>query len=369
MSLSKTEKPTQKKIKDAVKKGQSFKSKDSIIACLILIGVNYVVTFDFVGRLAKVWIYTLEKGFEDPLDEYFFKVFGLALKIIVPFFILCTCCTVLPSLIQTGFAMATKIFKLNFNALNPVNGFKKLFSMRTVKDTVKTLLYLTVFIVVALSLWDDNKVLLLSQRYANLKQILFFWGYLLQQLVTTCLLGMLFIMVLDSVAEYFIYIKELKMDKQEVKRERTDQDGNPEIKSMRRSLHIELLDEQTKRDIEGSKVIVVNPTHIAIGIYFNVDVVPIPFISVIETNQCALAVKKYAREMGIPVLENAALARRIFKTHAKYTFISLDELDAVLRILFMLEQIDMAWISDETVELAEGENESKENEDQNERYL
>ncbi len=176
MSLSKTEKPTQKKIKDAVKKGQTFKSKDIVIACLILLGASYIVSFDFLNEMAAVWTRVIENDFNENLDEYFKKIFILALKIILPFLFLCVFCTTLPSLLQTGFVIATKAFKLNFNALNPVNGVKKLFSWRTVKDTVKTLLYLGVFIVVAVMLWDKNKYVLFSQLDATPQQMILFLG-------------------------------------------------------------------------------------------------------------------------------------------------------------------------------------------------
>jgi flagellar biosynthesis protein FlhB len=139
MSLSKTEKPTQKKISDAVKKGQSFKSKDLVITCLILAGVNYIITLDFIKQMAGVWGMIIEDGFKQNIADYASSVFILALKIIIPFLLLCVFCTTLPSLLQTGFVLATKIFKLNFGALNPINGTKKLFSLRTVKDTVNSL--------------------------------------------------------------------------------------------------------------------------------------------------------------------------------------------------------------------------------------
>ncbi|MCC3719453.1 EscU/YscU/HrcU family type III secretion system export apparatus switch protein [Rouxiella badensis] len=369
MSLSKTEKPTQKKISDAVKKGQSFKSKDLVITCLILAGVNYIITLDFIKQMAGVWGMIIEDGFKQNIADYASSVFILALKIIIPFLLLCVFCTTLPSLLQTGFVLATKIFKLNFGALNPINGTKKLFSLRTVKDTVKAVLYLLVFIIIFMNLWSENKILFLLQRYGTPQQTLVIWGHLIQRMVTTCLLGMIIIMLLDAIAEYFLYIKDLKMDKQEVKRERIDQDGNPLIKSTRRSLHSEILDEQTKLDITNSKVIIANPTHIAIGIYFNADIVPIPFISVLETNQCALSVRRYAKKMGVPVLEDIALARRIYKSHSKYSFISVDELDAVLQILVWLEQVDNAWQEDQPSLISEASDEVNNKNGENERSL
>jgi len=105
---------------------------------------------------------------------------------------------------------------------------------------------------------------------------------------------------------------------------------------------MELLSEQVKSDIRGSRVIVANPTHIAVGIYFQPEVTIMPFISLLETNQRALAVRKYAAEVGVPVITDVALARRIFKTHQRYTFIQLQEIENVLRLLVWLEQVEQA---------------------------
>lgn len=346
MSGSKTEKPTPKKKREAAEKGQSFKSKDLIISCLILFGVQYLVSFTGAVDLMVLWRRVIENGFTSDTEGYARAVLWSGVKIFLPFFLLCVAASALPALLQTGFKLASKALKINFSALNPVNGFKKLFSLRTLKDVVKTLLFLTSFITAAIMFWDGNKLLVFSQVNAGVEHIFPIWGQLFSSLVYLCLCCALLVLVLDALAEYFLHIKDLKMDKQEVKREHKEQDGDPEIKSKRKELHMELLSEQVKSDIENSKVIVANPTHIAVGIYINMDVVGIPFISVLETNQRALAVRAYAEKVGVPVVENVRLARKIFKTHRRYSFVSIDDLDDVIEVLIWLEQVENAWMNE-----------------------
>ncbi|EPF14993.1 Surface presentation of antigens protein spaS [Cedecea davisae] len=346
MSGSKTEKPTPKKKREAAEKGQSFKSKDLIISCLILFGVQYLVSFTGAVDLMVLWRRVIENGFTSDTEGYARVVLWSGVKIFLPFFLLCVAASALPALLQTGFKLASKALKINFSALNPVNGFKKLFSLRTLKDVVKTLLFLTSFITAAIMFWDGNKLLVFSQVNAGVEHVFPIWGQLFSSLVYLCLCCALLVLVLDALAEYFLHIKDLKMDKQEVKREHKEQDGDPEIKSKRKELHMELLSEQVKSDIENSKVIVANPTHIAVGIYINMDVVGIPFISVLETNQRALAVRAYAEKVGVPVVENVRLARKIFKTHRRYSFVSIDDLDDVIEVLIWLEQVENAWMNE-----------------------
>lgn len=343
MAGSKTEQPTAKKKKDAAQKGQSFKSKDLVIACLILFGVQYLINFSGVTELMTMWRHVIENGFSHDMQGYSEAIFWTGLKLFLPFLLLCLAASILPTLLQTKFLIATKALKFNFTALNPVNGFKKIFSLRTLKDVVKTLLFLTSFVMAGLIFWNNNKSTVFSQLNAEPFQIFMVWGQLFGALVYLCLSCALLVLVLDALAEYFLHIKDLKMDKQEVKREFKEQDGDPEIKSRRKELHMELLSEQVKSDIENSKVIIANPTHIAVGIYLNTDVVGIPFISVLETNQRALAVRAYAEKIGIPVVENIKLARRIFKTHRRYSFVSIEELNQVFEILLWLQQVENAW--------------------------
>ncbi|WP_067700202.1 EscU/YscU/HrcU family type III secretion system export apparatus switch protein [Erwinia sp. ErVv1] len=346
MAGSKTEKPTPKKKKDAAKKGQSFKSKDLIISCLILVGVQYLVNFSDVMELMLFWRRIIENNFTNNMESYARAVLWTGVKIFLPFLILCVAASALPTLLQTGFMLASKALKINFGALNPVNGFKKLFSLRTAKDVIKSSLFLTSFIAAASIFWNNNKSTIFSQVNGTARHILPVWGELFSSLVELCLSCALLVLILDALAEYFLHIKDLKMEKQEVKREYKEQDGDPEIKARRKELHMELLSEQVKSDINNSKVIIANPTHIAVGIYMNRDVVGIPFISVLEKNQRALAVRAYAEKVGVPVVENVKLARRILKSHRRYSFVSLEELDEVIDILIWLEQVENAWVNE-----------------------
>lgn len=343
MSGSKTEKPTQKKLRDAAQKGQMFKSRDFIVTCLMLVGVFYLVNVQSVFELLTAWRIIVEGDGDYNVQSYVFLMVVIGLKLFLPFLMLCIFSSALPSLLQTGFLLATKALKLNFSSLNPVNGVKKIFSLRTFKDALKSVLYLSSFIVATIILWNDKKRLLFSQINAQPAQLLVVLGELLSSFLVICLGCIVLIIVLDALAEYFLHIKDNKMEKTEVKKENKEQDGNPEVKSMRRSLHMEILSEQDKSDVEKSQVIIANPTHIAVGIYFNQEIVPIPFISLLETNQKALAIRMYAKKVGVPVVEDIKLARRIFATHKRYSFVSLDELDHVMRLLVWLHQVENSW--------------------------
>lgn len=341
-SSSKTEKPTAKKLRDAAKKGQTFKAKDLTSTCMMMCAIIYLIGDSSLFQVMEVYRRLIASGFEADTQRYSAALGALMLEVVAPLVVLCFLASALPTLLQTGLSIASEALKINFGALNPINGFKKIFSLRTVKDVIKALLYLGCFIVAIWIVWLAEADLLFAQLYARPGDLLQIWGRMLLVLVLVFLGCTLLVVVLDSLCEYWLYIKELKMDKDAVKREHKEQDGDPEIKGRRRNLHMELLSEQVKSDIRGSRVVIANPTHIAVGIYFRPEVSIIPFISLIETNQRALAVRKYAKEVGVPVITDVALARRIFKTHQRYTFIDVQEVENVLRLLIWLEQVEQA---------------------------
>lgn len=344
---NKTEKPTRKRLQDAAKKGQSFKSRDLIVACLTLCGVAYLVSFGSLVELMGAFRQVLEDGFKQDMQGYAQAVFWLGLKLLLPILLLCVLASALPALLQTGFVLASEALKFDLSALNPVNGFKKLFSLRTVKEAVKALLYLVSFGVAVAVVWYKHKALLFSQLNGSPLGMAAVWRELLLSLVLVCLACIVVVLTLDAVAEFLLFMKDMKMDREEVKREMKEQEGNPEIKSRRREAHMEILSEQVKSDVENSRLIVANPTHIAVGIYFKPELLPIPLISVLETNQRALAVRAHAEKVGVPVVTDVKLARRLFATHKRYNFVSLDEIDDVLRLLVWLEEVENAGATEQ----------------------
>ncbi|MBP2168820.1 type III secretion protein U [Erwinia toletana] len=349
MSTSKTEKPTDKKKRDAAKKGQTFKGKDLIITCLTLVGIEVVLNFTSLRAFSDLLQMVVERQYHFTMHGYILQCVWFGLKILLPVLALCIAASFLPGILQTGMRLATKILKLNFAALNPIKGFKKIFNLRNLKDLIKVLLYLACFVFATLVFWQENRALIISLVYAEPDRLFKVWGQLMHSLLVIFIASIFTIILIDCVAEYLLYIKELKMDKKEVDRESKEINGNPEIKKKRKSLHQELLSEETKNDIKKSNAIIANPKHIAVGIYLNAEIAPIPFISVLEKNQRALAVRRYAEKVGVPVVENVQLAREIYHTHQKYTFISVEKFSEVMEILVWLRQVERKWQTDNSV--------------------
>ncbi|WDC17801.1 EscU/YscU/HrcU family type III secretion system export apparatus switch protein [Escherichia albertii] len=347
---NKTEKPTDKKLKDASKKGQILKSRDLTVSLIMLVGTLYLGYVFDVHHIMSILEYILDHNAKPDIWDYF-KAIGIGwLKTIVPFLLVCMVTTILVSWFQSKMKLATEAIKLKFDSLNPVNGLKKIFSLKTLKEFVKAILYIVFFCLAIRVFWGNNKSLLFKTLDGDIISLLSDWGEMLFLLVLYCLVSMIIILIFDYIAEYFLFMKDMKMDKQEVKREYKEQEGNPEVKSKRRERHQEILSEQLKSDVSNSRLMIANPTHIAIGIYFKPNLSPIPLISVRATNQVALAIRRYAQEIGIPVITDKKLARKIYATHRRYDYVSFENLDEILRLLLWLEDVENAGQPDTTEE-------------------
>lgn len=345
MSDEKTEEPTDKKLQDSAEEGQSYKSRDIVAACILAVGVFglSIISFSEVGDLFKDFVAHSEKISTGYVVD---RVFRLFLELTLPFIGLCIVATIIPSLAQSKFILAFEAIKFNFEALDPVNGFKKIFSLKTVKEFVKALIYLTVFVAVVYAFFVFYERILLELIYVQTAAIAKIWVKAGTSIILLCLLSFALIIVLDGLADYFLYIKEMKMDKHEVKEEHKEQQGNPEVKGRRKELHQELLSGQEKMDIEQSNFILANPTHIAIGIYINPNVAQLPFVSLLARGEKALAIIKYAEGHGTPVVRDILVARRLFKIAQKYSFIPMEMIDPIYRILVWLQEVELTHMRD-----------------------
>lgn len=344
MSQNKTEKPTPKKKRDAAKQGQTFKSKDLVTTCLMLVGIEMIIGFVSLDDVKFIMQNIIDAHYAFSAQDYALLCLVTALKIVLPVLAMSIVATVFPGIMQTGGQLALKALKLKFDSLNPVKGMKKIFNLRTVKEFVKTLLYIMAIFVAAYIFWQKNSSIILGSVNSEAKFTFLIFGELFHSLLIIFLGCIALIVMFDAFCEVLLWLKELKMDKKEVEREYKESQGNPEIKSRRRQLHSDMLSEPMKQTVQNATAIVVNPTHIAVAIYLNKDVTFIPYISLIEKNEKALAVKRYAKRVGTPIIEDVALARKIYATHRVNSFIHLDCFTEVLDILLWLDLIDMDWL-------------------------
>ncbi|OAT51381.1 EscU/YscU/HrcU family type III secretion system export apparatus switch protein [Providencia heimbachae] len=337
----KTEKPTDKKIKDSAKKGQSFKSKDSVAAIVLVVSAFVIDGVSSLYELGGLMKRILISPYNIHIDSLLWEFFTIFLRILLPILLACFLSGAIASLLQSRFRLATEAVKIDFTKLNPIAGFKKIFSLNSLKELIKAVLYLIVFVISAITffiVWRNDIFMLYRTMINGMIQQ---WVSLCITFIIVFLAVALLIILVDAIAEFFLFIKNLKMEKQEVKKEYKDNEGDPHLKSARKGLHQEILSEEIKSNVRNSSFVMANPIHIAMLIYYDPDIAPLPFLLFKSRGVQAKAIIKYAEAQGVPVIRDITLARQVWRSYKKDSFIDENGLQDIMKIITWLVRVEL----------------------------
>lgn len=335
----KTEKPTPHRLKKESQKGKSFNSKDFTAAAVLIGGVIALGAWTSLGAIGQLYVAILESNFQLPMKAVMSMAVIAFLKSVAPVGLIAICCAAISSLIQSRGVLATDRNGFDFTKLNPVSGFKNLVSLRVVKDLTRTLLYLLFASGAAVVLWKTFAPSIFSLVHAHPHQAGPAWAHLLVRYGALLLAALAPVYGLSMFLDYRLHIRDMRMDKSEIKQENKDLQGNQEIKGKRRELGAEL-SAQVQSDVAGSSMILANPTHIAVGIFIYQGDIRHPFVSVREKGPRARAAIALAEKSGIPVVRDIKVARAVYATSKRYRFVDPSALEDVMRVLQWLQDVE-----------------------------
>jgi len=345
-SGEKTEDATPKKKSESKKKGQVAKSKELSSTFTLLTVTLLMITLGeyTLANLKGVLSLFLSNYLTFTLTEYTFKTvllvslmkFGLIiLPIVVPIMIM----GIVASLMQSGFIFTGEPLKPDFKKLNPISGFKKIFSMRSVVDLVKNLAIISTIGYVAYDFVKNNYLDMMTYGSLKTEAILGVFGSLVVSIFFKISLIMLIISIIDFAYQKYKHNKELKMSVQEIKEEYKQQEGDPQIKSKIRQKQREMASSRMMQDVPDATVVITNPTHIAIAIKYEQGGEGAPIVVAIGADNVAIKIKEIASENDIPIVENKPLARLIYKELEVGSEIPTDMYQAVAEILAVVYKL------------------------------
>ncbi|MEZ5307625.1 MAG: flagellar biosynthesis protein FlhB [Pyrinomonadaceae bacterium] len=319
----KTEQPTQKRLKDSRKKGQVAKSQDLSSAMLLLVSVAVLwVMGGWVSTFALTTVreqFTFAASFdgtlsaEIALSRLFMGIVAL-LMILSPLFLAAWTVSLVVNFLQVGSIFAPETIKPQFSKLNPAEGFKnKFLKLRPYVEISKTVVKMIVTAVVtAYILWSArNDIVRLS---SNPPDVAVQYAFSLVIRIGFSI-GIAFLIIggLDYILQLFLHRRDLRMSKHELKEEYKETEGNPLIKSQRRSLHRELLQQSMSAAVRGADVVIANPTHISVALRYDKEKDGAPVIVAKGADLMAAQIRKLAAEFRVPVTRDVPLARALFE--------------------------------------------------------
>jgi len=335
----KTEKPTPHRLLKESKKGKSYASRDLAGMAVLVAGLIALATLTSTRAVYGFYRGMVERGFSLTPAEAAWQATVAFLSIAVPVGAAAIVAAVLISLLQSRGVVAAEAVRIDLARVNPISGFKNLFSLKTIKGVISATLYLLAGLVFVVLAWNLFAPTVFAQVQMPDKAASAVW-YDVGWRSTALLLAVLAPIVLGAAfIEYRLYIREMRMEKHEVKQEHKDHNGNPEIKQRRREIGEEL-SAQTQSDVAGSSLVLANPTHIAVGIYIHPDYPGLQFVSVRERGNRARKVIALAEKCGVPVVRDIPVARAVYAKARRYQFVPAELTTPITRILLWLKDIE-----------------------------
>lgn len=317
----KTEEPTAKKREKAREEGQVAKSTE-VTSAFLLFGMFAIFkifgsnTIESMRELVEE-MYGLfgVQDFDMLLAAAIFEhVIMAVIQIILPFISVAFFIALVTNFLQVGWKPTLKPLQPKFNRFNPVEGFKRMFSLRSVIELIKSILKIVLILVIVYNTIRDYEMLILS--FYDL-EVLSAYGMILNICLDIGIrIGAFFLIIaaIDYMYQRYDLNKKLKMTKQEVKDEYKQTEGNPEIKSRIRQKMREAAMRRMMQELPQADVIITNPTHFAVAIQYDVARFGAPIVIAKGADLVAARIREKAKEYEIELVENKALARALYYT-------------------------------------------------------
>jgi flagellar biosynthetic protein FlhB len=235
-----------------------------------------------------------------------------AALMLAPFFAITVVIAVAASIALGGFNVSAESMQPKLSKINPVGGFKRLLSPKGLSELVKSLAKFLLVATVAVWLLREQVDEILALGYLEVGQAVAVLGDLVGWSFLLMASTLLLVAALDVPFQLWDHKRQLKMTKQEVKDERKQTDGNPEVRSRIRSLQREMAFRRMMQEVPQADVIVTNPTHYAIALSYDQERMRAPKVVAKGADLVAQNIRRVAMEAGVPVVEAPVLARAIY---------------------------------------------------------
>ena len=341
-SEEKTEQPTSKKIRDARDKGQIAQSKDlndAVSLLAVFMSFSFLSSY-FVDNLIGYYYFTMDLTVDtaalftsNGIALFFNETIFTILKLSLPLLLIALTSGLLVSYIQVGFMFTTETLKPKFEKIDPVKGFKNMFSSRALVEMVKSIAKAILIIYVAVSYIMDNMRDLLITLELDMGPIVLVMWDLIFGVVVRCALLLFVIALLDFAFKKWKNTKDLMMSKQEVKQEYKQSEGDPQLKARIKEKQRAFAMSRMMQEVPKADVIITNPTHFAVALRYDTGLGDAPLVVAKGQDLIAQNIKRIALENEVPIVENKPLAQTLYKTVDIGSFIPADLYEAVAEVL------------------------------------
>ncbi|GFE84406.1 flagellar biosynthesis protein FlhB [Steroidobacter agaridevorans] len=341
----KSEKASAQKLRKSREQGQVARSRDWTTAIGIFLCLQLTVFLmpgyleDFRDLFARSFVPMPQPGdLENANSTLFSASIVLLFKMLAPLLIL-PLLIAIGSLFPGGFVMSLTPLKPRFDKLNPLSYFKRMFAQRHLLETLASMLKATVLIATLYWITRGSVTDYLQLQTLSLPDAIKGGADLmLGGVMALCAVFIIFA-IIDLPVQTFVFMREQRMTKREVKEEHKTQEGRPEIKQRIRQIQQKMSRGAVRKAVPTADVVIVNPEHYAVAVKYDEKRAQAPFVIAKGVDEMALFIKAVAIEHDVEVVTLPPLARAIYNTSQVNQQIPAALYEAVASVLAYVLQI------------------------------
>ncbi|MDT9023939.1 MULTISPECIES: flagellar biosynthesis protein FlhB [Rossellomorea] len=318
-SGEKTEKATPKKRDDARKKGQTAKSQD-VNTAIILLAVFLFLTFSasYIGNIVfDLFNQTFQEYMLMELTENTVQVITMDIMkelalLLGPIMLVALLAGLFSNYIQVGVMFTTKPLEPKLEKIDPIKGFKRIFSLRAIVELLKSILKISFVGAITFVILWMNIDQVLSLSFKSVGDSLATMASLTVQMGIAASLALLFLSLFDFLYQKYDFEKNIRMSKQDLKDEHKNIEGDPLIKSKIKQRQREMAMRRMMQEVPEADVVITNPTHFAIALKYDENKMDAPYVVAKGVDYLAQKIKYIANENDVVMVENRPLARSLY---------------------------------------------------------
>jgi flagellar biosynthetic protein FliR/FlhB len=316
----KTEEPTEHKLQEARKKGQVFKSQEIVSTLMLLVTAGVLMSAggwmfkqiaDFTrDRWSDIMTNSDFQGRDVTLDFMWWTIDFLT--ILAPLLAGAFVMAILANIAQIKFIFSTESLQPKLSKINPIQGFKRIVSAKSLMELAKQVAKLTIIGWICYKVVKEALPSLINLLDSDLPVTVTLTRSICVDIIKKVLVGCTVIAAVDYVFQKKQFMKEMKMSMQELKDEYKDTEGNPQVKGKLRQLMRQASQGRMMEGAAGANAVVTNPTHLAVALRYEQGVDGAPKVVAKGENLIAAQIKVIAEDNDVPIVENVELARALF---------------------------------------------------------
>jgi flagellar biosynthesis protein FlhB len=316
----KSEEPTSKKLDDARRKGQVWKSRDLTGSLVFMAGFFIIaVTFPFFYNHGREVLFTAFASVQqndlstERIAANIYQGLWLVVLLTIPAAVGGALVGGLADFVQVGALFTLDPLMPKLEKLNPIEGAKNLFSKKQLVELLKSTVKLAVTGYIAYGVISGELRLVVTTARGTPDLILMAAGAILYKLTTRIAMVFMLFAIFDLWWQHRVYMKDMMMTKDEVKREYKESEGDPHHKARRREMHQEILEGAAMEDVADADVVVTNPDHYAVALKYDQVHDGAPRVVAKGVEGRAQQIKQIARDAGVLEVHDVPLAHALYE--------------------------------------------------------